>query len=66
MTITKGQYATALDKLSLTHATAAPIFGVTPRQSQKWAAGVAPIPTLVERVLGLLLAGKIGLEDLKC
>lgn len=64
--MTANQYAAGLVRLGLGHAEAAPLFGVTPRQSQKWSAGDASVPPLVERVLGLLLAGRIGLEDLKC
>ena len=44
---------------------AGPVFGLNGRQSQRFAADDAPVPPLVAKVIGLLLAGKLTIEDLK-
>lgn len=62
--MTKTQYRAALKKLGLTVVGAAPYFGCGRRAVQNYAGG-RPIPPLLQKVIGLLLRGKITLEDLK-
>lgn len=62
--MTSQQYRAALSKLGLTITGAAPLLGLGPRQSQRIAAG-GNVPKLVEKVLKLLLKGRISLEDLQ-
>lgn len=63
--MTKTEYRAAMKRLGLPIYRAGPAFGFTPRQSQKYAAGDAPVPRLLAKVIGLVLAGKLTLEDLK-
>lgn len=57
------QYKKALSKLGLTIVGAAPLLGISRRQSQRIAA-TGPVPALVGKVLDLLVEGKIQKEDL--
>ena len=61
--MTSQQYRAALDKLHLTIVGAAPLLGLSRRQSQRIAAG-SPVPKLVEKVLRLMVKGRITVEDL--
>ena len=58
------QYKRALKKLGLTAYSAAPLFDLTRRQSQRYAAGDAKVPGLISRILELLISGKITIRDL--
>lgn len=62
--MTPTQYRAALSRLGLTRTEAARLFGVSLRSSQGWALGDYPVPKLVADILGLLLDGKISVEDL--
>ena len=62
--MTPTQDKAAIKKLGMTIVGAGPYFGLGRRQAQRLASGEAPIPMLVERVVKLLLAGKITKEDL--
>lgn len=57
-------YKAAISKLEITIVGAATYFGIGRRQAQRIAAGDAPVPKLIEKVLTLLLAGKLKKEDL--
>jgi hypothetical protein len=63
--MTKKQYRAALAKIGLSIVGAGKYFGTNGRQSQRYAAGDAPIPHLVARNLELLVSGKITLQDLE-
>lgn len=63
--MTKIQYRAALKKLDLSIVGAAAYFGFKRRQAQRIAAGTAPVPELVGKIIRLLLEEKISLEDLK-
>lgn len=62
--MTSLEYRDALAKLGLTIVGAAPYFSFGRRHSQRIAGGRTPVPGLVEKVLCLLLSGKITKEDL--
>jgi hypothetical protein len=63
--MTPMQYREALGKLGLTIVGAGPYFGLAPRQCQRLASGESPVPELVEKVIILLLSGRICLADLE-
>lgn len=63
--MTSKQYRAALDKLGLSIIGAAPVFGISKRQAQRFAGGEAPIPKLVATVLTLAVNGRITMEDLQ-
>jgi DNA-binding transcriptional regulator YiaG len=58
------QYRRALDELGLSQGAAARYLGVTARTSQNWALGFSAVHPCAERLLRLLLDGKITLDDL--
>jgi len=62
--MTNTQYCAGLKRLGLTIVGAAEHFGFARRQAQRYASGEAPIPDLLAKVMKLLLAGKLTLEDL--
>jgi len=62
--MTPAQYKTAIAKLGITIVGAALYFGIGRRQAQRIAAGVNPVPKLVEKVLALIADGKLKKEDL--
>jgi len=64
-TMTYTQYRAALKKLGLTIVGAADPFCLSRRHAQRIAAGDAPIPDLLARVVKLLLAGRLTLADLE-
>ncbi len=53
--MTPAQYIAILRKLGLTAATAAPVLGMGRRQSFRYAAGDAPVPEVVAKLLRALL-----------
>ena len=62
--MTSAQYKAALKNLELTIVGAAPFLGISRRQSQRIAAGDSPVPDLIDKVLKLILNGKLRKEDL--
>jgi len=62
--MTPTQYRAALNRLGLTQAGAAKLFGVSLQTAQGYALGDYPVPKLVNDVLGLLMDGKISVHDL--
>lgn len=58
------QYKAALKRLGLSVIDAASYFGVGRRQAQRIASGDSPVPKLVEKVVRLLLTGKLTKQDL--
>ena len=62
--MTPTKYKAAISKLEISIVGAAPFFGISRRQAQRIASGESPVPKLVEKVLTLLLAGKLKKEDL--
>lgn len=63
--MTPKQYRQALEKLGLSIIGAAPVFGISKRQAQRFAGGEVEIPKLVCTVLNLALKGRITMEDLQ-
>jgi DNA-binding transcriptional regulator YiaG len=63
--LTTKQYRRALEELGLSQAAAAKYLGVTARTSQNWALGFSAVHPCAERLLRLLLNGKITLGDLE-
>jgi hypothetical protein len=53
--MTPAQYTAALRMLGLTTAAAAPVLGILRRQSFRYAAGDAPIPEVVAKLVRALL-----------
>lgn len=62
--MTPKTYKAAISKLGITIVGAAPYFGIGRRQAQRIASGDAPVPKLVEKILTLILDGKLKKEDL--
>jgi DNA-binding transcriptional regulator YiaG len=62
--LTTKQYRRALEELGLSQGAAAKYLGVTARTSQNWALGFSAVHPCAERLLRLLLNGKITLNDL--
>jgi hypothetical protein len=62
--MTKHQYRAALTKLDISIVGAGKYFGLSRRQSQRIAAGDAPVPKLMADMLHLMLVGKLTKEDL--
>lgn len=60
----KAQYRKSLDHLELSVVGAAPIFGISRRQSQRYAAGETPIPGPFAKLLRLMIKMKISPEDI--
>jgi hypothetical protein len=63
-TLSPAKYRDHLKKLEITIVGAAAYFGISRRQAQRIAAE-GPIPKLIEKVLKLLLDGKLTKEDLQ-
>ena len=62
--MTTKQFNTAIESLDLTVVGTAPYIGLSPRQTQRIAAG-APVPAPVAKLLRLVQGGLIKLDDLK-
>jgi hypothetical protein len=62
--MTPAQYKKHLADAELTIVGAAPYLGISRRQSQRLAAGDAPIPDPVAKLLKLIATEKIKKEDL--
>ena len=62
--MTPNQYRSALAQLELTIVGAAPMLGISRRQSQRLAA-TGPVPPLIAKILHLLVAGRLNKEDLE-
>jgi len=62
--MTANQYRRALEQLELSQFAAAKHLGVAGRTSQNWALGFSPVHPCADRLLRLLLSGKISLDDL--
>lgn len=54
--MTPQQYTAQLRKLGLTTAAAAPVLGILRRQSFRYAAGDAPVPEVVSKLIRALVA----------
>jgi DNA-binding transcriptional regulator YiaG len=63
--MTANQYRRAIEKLGLSQMAAAKHLGVAGRTSQNWALGFSAVHPCAERLLRLLLEGKITLNDLE-
>lgn len=63
--MTPNQYRAALKALDLSQHRAAAVLGVAPRTSAGYALGEYGIPEPVAKLLRLLVARKITLEDVK-
>ena len=57
--MTTKQYRRALEELGLSQGAAAKYLGVTARTSQNWALGASAVHPCADRLLRLLLIGKI-------
>lgn len=64
-TMTAHEYAEAIQQLGLSHSSAGPVLGITPRQSQRYAAGKQQVAVPVAKLLRLLLRHKITINNLK-
>ena len=63
MPMTATQYRTALTKLGLSIVGAAPILGISRRQSQRIAAGDSPVPAPLAKLLTLIIKHKIKVDE---
>jgi hypothetical protein len=63
--MTANQYRAALKKLNLSIVGAAPILGISRRQSQRVAAGDSPVPEPVAKLLRLMLDRDIDPKEVK-
>ena len=63
--MTAKQYKAHLDTLELSIVGAAPVFGISRRQSQRIAAGDSPVPKPVAKLLRLMIEHKIKPGDVK-
>jgi hypothetical protein len=63
--MTAKEYLAALDRLGLSQVGAAPLIGLSRRQAQRLAAGESKVPPAIAKLLRLVLAGKISLDDLR-
>jgi DNA-binding transcriptional regulator YiaG len=63
--MTPTQYATAIEKLSLSQRGAGKFLGVDERTSRKWIAGDARIPEAVAKLLRLMIRLKLTCDDVK-
>lgn len=61
----KTRYREALKELGLTPRQAGELFGFKRAQAARFASGEAPIPALVGKIVELLLAKKLTMEDLR-
>jgi hypothetical protein len=61
--MTATQYRTALTKLGLSIVGAAPILGISRRQSQRIAAGDSPVPAPLAKLLTLIIKHKIKVDE---
>jgi hypothetical protein len=59
------QYRSILKSLGLSIVGAAPVIGISRRQSQRIAAGGSPVPEPVAKLLRLIIKHKIKPEDVK-
>jgi hypothetical protein len=59
----KTQYRAALKKLDLSIVGAAPILGISRRQSQRIAAGDSPVPEPLEKLLHFMIESSIALRS---
>jgi DNA-binding transcriptional regulator YiaG len=62
--VTPEQYRSVLEELKLSQSAIAKYLGVSLRTSQNWALGEAAVHPCAQRILQLLLDGKISLDDL--
>ncbi len=60
--MTKAQYRAALKKLDLSIVGAAPVLGISRRQSQRIAAGDSPVPEPLEKLLHFLMESGAALR----
>lgn len=63
--MTAPQYRAALARLGLSQVEAGRVLGVDPRTSRRWALGERELPPPAAKLLSLLLAGKVSVEDVK-
>ncbi len=63
--MTANQFRLALDRLQLSQLEAARLFKSNGRTVRRWAIGERSVPTTVEIVIKLMLAGKITADDLR-
>ena len=62
--MTANQFRAALDRLGLSQLGAARLFGTGERTPRRWALGERSVPPAIAILLRLLIAGKIGVEDI--
>jgi hypothetical protein len=63
--MTPKQYADAIERLGLSQRAAGAFLGIDERQSRRWIAGDARIPESVAKLLRLMIARKIGPDEVK-
>ena len=63
MSMTATQYRTALNKLDLSIVGAAPVLGISRRQSQRIAAEDSPVPAPLAKLLKLMIKYKVAVEE---
>ena len=63
--MTANQYRAAIARLGLSQVQAGKLLGVMPRQSRRWIAGDAAIPESAAKLLRLMVAGKLTIEDVE-
>lgn len=62
--MTAKQFQSAIDRLGLSQVGAARLLGADPRTARRWALGERSVPTPIEILLRLMLAGKISADDI--
>jgi transcriptional regulator with XRE-family HTH domain len=63
--VTPAEFRDTLHRLGLSQIGLARIMGVTRQSAWNWMRGEAPVPVIVVKLLALIEAGKITLEDLR-
>ena len=63
--MTAKQFCAALAALKLSQVEAANLLGITDRTARRYAAGDAEIPLPTAKLLGLAVAGKLSVTDIK-
>lgn len=61
--VTANQYRSAIEKVDLSQRSAARFLGIDERTSRRWAAGEAPIPEAVGKLLRLMVKLKLTWSD---
>jgi DNA-binding transcriptional regulator YiaG len=63
--MTADRYRATIDRLNLSQVGAARLFKVDDRTSRRWASGDAPVPEAVAKLLRLMEAGALTVEQVR-